>query len=93
MDAKYNKISIFDDICKMLDLPSLVTGIYVYIYMYIYIYIYVHRVLWYNWLLMRPRNLCDLAQKKQFQMYVDFIYVWLYMEVLLSDHRYKLCEL
>ena len=29
----------------------------------------------------RPRNLCDLAQKRQFQMYVDFIYGWLYMGV------------
>ena len=25
--------------------------------------------------------------------YVDFIYAWLYMEVLLSDRRYKLCKL
>ena len=25
-------------------------------------------------------------------MYVDFIYAWLYMGVLLSDCRYKLCD-
>ena len=33
----------------------------------------------YNRLFMQLRNLCILAQKRQFQMYVDFIYAWLYM--------------
>ena len=44
-----------------------------------------------NRLFMRPRNLCDLAQKRQ--MYVDFIYAWLYMGVLLSDHRYNIMQI
>ena len=30
---------------------------------------------------------CDLAQKRPFQMYVDLIYAWLYMGVWLSDCR------
>ena len=47
----------------------------------------------YNWLFMWPNSLCVLAQKRQFKMYVDFIYAWLYMRCGYPYHRYKLCKL